>query len=869
MKRSYPPSTSTSTSNSSASTTLRRHLHSNSNYQQDNGNGEAYEIDLSDPKPWESNRNPRLYGSRRDVTHPTSYIDKLDSPTGTASGDLPLYLHEEMETRRRHTPQPPLPPQLEKEVSSADSRGEKDQLLFDANAEVDDQGKWQKGHGAGPGVGGRRGLPPRQRIGGWRGIMIEHEEIIWTAVYTILSMITRYWRIGAANYVVWDEAHFGKFGTHYINRDFYFDVHPPLGKMLVGLAGLLSGYGGGFEFKSGVEYPADVPYTSMRVILASFGVALVPLAWMTVGELGWSRWTRHWVTICVLCDIGWLCISRFILLDSMLLFFTFTTTLGLVKFHNQRHDPFGDDWWAWLVFTGWSIGCVCSVKWVGMFITALVGLYTIEDLWEKFGDLSMPIRTYIQHWIARISCLMVLPFIVYATCFKIHFMVLNRSGPGDAQMSSLFQAHLKGNDFAESPLEVAYGSKLTLKNYGYGGGLLHSHVQTYPVGSLQQQVTCYHYKDDNNNWIITPQWSDDPVDPDGPIRYLHDGDTIRLLHSSTGRNLHSHPIAAPITKEAHEVAGYGNETVGDENDLWIVEVVDDTSRGSFKAGEENKIHALTTRMRFRHQQLNCYLRAANAVLPQWGFKQVEVTCTKENNKKDKHTYWNVESHWNERLPPGNAKLYKSPFWRDFVHLNVAMWTSNNALVPDPDKEDILASKPFDWPFLHLGLRMCGWGDNQIKFYLLGTPIVWYFSTISLGLGLLLAFYYAARAQRQYKDWRSQEEWDHWLYVGKVAFGGWALHFFPFLIMGRVTYLHHYLPTLYFAVLMAGHVLDHFFFGGTRRTSFKKGVWFGIWAGAVILSFWWFKDLALGIHGPVNDHWGWLWRLSWNVSSLHI
>lgn len=233
-------------------------------------------------------------------------------------------------------------------------------------------------------------------------------------------MITRFWRIGAANYVVWDEAHFGKFGTHYINRDFYFDVHPPLGKMLVGLAGLLSGYKGNFEFKSGVAYPEDVPYTAMRVMLASFGVALVPLAWFTSGEMGWSRWTRHWVTICVLCgelylsifpfffcfartvltdffpDIGWLCISRFILLDSMLLFFTFTTTLGLVKFRNQRHAPFSEDWWIWLVFTGWSIGCVCSVKWVGMFITALVGLYTIEDLWENFGDLSMPIASIIH-----------------------------------------------------------------------------------------------------------------------------------------------------------------------------------------------------------------------------------------------------------------------------------------------------------------------------------------------------------------------------------------------------------------------------------------------------------------------------------------
>lgn len=127
------------------------------------------------------------------------------------------------------------------------------------------------------------------------------------------------------------------------------------------------------------------------------------------------------------------------------------------------------------------------------------------------------------------------------------------------------------------------------------------------------------------------------------------------------------------------------------------------------------------------------------------------------------------------VPAGNAKLYKSPFWRDFIHLNVAMWTSNNALIPDPDKEDILASVPLDWPFLRLGLRMCGWGDNQIKFYLLGTPIIWWGSTAAIGVAILLAFWYIARMQRQYKDWK-EGEWDQWLWVAKVAFGGWALHF---------------------------------------------------------------------------------------------
>ena len=135
------------------------------------------------------------------------------------------------------------------------------------------------------------------------------------------------------------------------------------------------------------------------------------------------------------------------------------------------------------------------------------------------------------------------------------------------------------------------------------------------------------------------------------------------------------------------------------------------------------------------------------------------------------------------MPAGNAKLYKSPFWRDFIHLNVAMWTSNNALVPDPDKEDILASVPLDWPFLKLGLRMCGWGDSQIKFYLLGLPIIWWGSTFTLAVGLGVVFWYVARMQRQYKDWK-EGEWENWLWVVKVSFGGWALHFCELLLSDK-------------------------------------------------------------------------------------
>ena len=292
-----------------------------------------------------------------------------------------------------------------------------------------------------------------------------------------------------------------------------------------------------------------------------------------------------------------------------------------------------------------------SVKWVGFFVTALVGLYTIGDLWVMLGDLKMPKLTYLKHFVARVLFLIVLPIAIYIFSFWLHFQILTNSGPGDAQMSSLFQAGLKGNTFHENPLEIAYGSKVTFKNMGYGGGLLHSHVQRYPAGSEQQQVTCYHHKDANNEWIFKkarnadPEAQTDTLDASEKnttdIQYIKHGDIVRLFHASTGRNLHSHNVRAPVTVSENEVSCYGNETVGDINDNWRVEIVSDMLTSSV-----TRVRSLTTRMRLVHDNSGCYLRSHNVILPQWGFKQAEVLCDKQR-RKDDHNLWNVEQHWNE------------------------------------------------------------------------------------------------------------------------------------------------------------------------------------------------------------------------------
>lgn len=169
-------------------------------------------------------------------------------------------------------------------------------------------------------------------------------------------------------------------------------------------------------------------------------------------------------------------------------------------------------------------------------------------------------------------------------------------------------------------------------------------MQTYPEGSNQQQVTCYHHKDANNDWFFYPNRRDADYDENSEdIRYFGDGDVIRLIHAQTGRNLHSHDISAPVTKADKEVSSYGNLTVGDDKDHWKVEVVRDVA-----SRDKSKIRTLTTAFRLKHEVLGCYLRAGNVNLPQWGFRQIEVTCTKDNNPRDTYTHWNVEAHWNEK-----------------------------------------------------------------------------------------------------------------------------------------------------------------------------------------------------------------------------
>ncbi|KAF0266923.1 hypothetical protein FOG48_04108 [Hanseniaspora uvarum] len=691
------------------------------------------------------------------------------------------------------------------------------------------------------------------------------ESILFPLILTILSFVVRMYKIGIADRVVWDEAHFGKFGSYYLRHEFYHDVHPPLGKMLVGLSGYLAGYSGYWDFPSGEKYPEDLDYVKMRLFQATFSALCTPIAYYTGKAIGLSIPSTWLLTILVCFENSYATLGRFILLDSMLLFFTVASFLCFVKFHNQRNQPFSAKWWKWIFLTGLTLGCTISVKMVGLFIITLVGIYTVIDLWTLFGDKSVKWSTYIFHWVARILALIVVPFSVFLVSFKIHFDLLSGTGPGDANMPSLFQASLTNSTVGVGPRDIAIGSSvITIKNQALGGTLLHSHVQTYPDGSKQQQVTGYGHKDSNNDWVLQRKRGDDAWNStvDG-IEYIVEGEEYRLVHVLTGRNLHTHPIPAPVTSSYFEVSGYGDDIVGDPKDNWVLEFAS-------QAGDEDedKLHLLTTAFRIKNPEMNCYLGQTGKILPQWGFRQLEMACIKDPFLRDKRIWWNIETHENELLPTAENFTYPKPnFFKSFVHLNLAMMATNNALIPDPEKDDQLASSFWEWPTLHVGIRMCGWDDDKAKYFMLGSPASTWLSTIGVFGFMILFVVYIIRWIRQFVDFADEKKFNSFLMGGFYPILGWGLHYMPFVIMGRVTYVHHYVPALYFALIILAYWFDWFTANMIKSSKGKllSNLIYLTYYVVVIGGFLYFAPISFGMEKPSSEYQYLNWLSTWKIA----
>jgi dolichyl-phosphate-mannose--protein O-mannosyl transferase len=121
---------------------------------------------------------------------------------------------------------------------------------------------------------------------------------------------------------------------------------------------------------------------------------------------------------------------------------------------------------------------------------------------------------------------------------------------------------------------------------------LSSESRNWVSGSGQQIVTWIPNKAETSAlwWLRMSHHSPEECDPGTPIQC---GDKIRLTHVATKRNLHTHGVPSPLSKQ-QEVSGFGDNGVGDGGDDWIVECVQPDHGGLWKRGYSVRLFHVDT-----------------------------------------------------------------------------------------------------------------------------------------------------------------------------------------------------------------------------------------------------------------------------------
>ncbi|PIA15369.1 PMT-domain-containing protein, partial [Coemansia reversa NRRL 1564] len=618
----------------------------------------------------------------------------------------------------------------------------------------------------------------------------------------LLALLVRCFRLAEPAQVVFDEVHFGKFAGRYLNGTYFYDLHPPLAKLMFAAAGHMAGYDGVFDFKTiGLDYTAArVPYVGMRLLPAVLGALTVPMAYITLRSCGYAVDTAVLAAALVCVENGLVTQSRLILLDSPLVFFSAAALTCWALWWTYQDRAFSRGWWAWLLATGAAMGCAASCKWVGLFLFPTIGLSTAKDLWDKIADRQMSPRRWMLHFAARAFALLTIPAATYVFWFWVHFAVLHRTGDDAAMMSPEFQASLLGGPHVTTDRDVFYGSEIRMRATNARSGFLHSHAHPWQheKGSGYQQVTIYGYADPNNLWVVEPAFNATVDVSSGPVPVVS-GSLLRLRHRATGKYLHSHnhrPAMAVSDDQKFELAGYGFANFsGDTNDNFRLEILHNDA-------EEDKKHlqAIGSKFRLVHANLGCALYNSRKKLPEWAFGQTEANCMRSCHPR--MSTWHIE---HSRLPNATQPMRKTEYrrlglWAKLCEYNRLMADSNENLTGDHP----FAARPQHWPLLRRGTAY--WSGHGRLIYQLGNPLVWWASLaavlVFVHVRLLLFVLAKRRICPQLGGRRAQ-------YLSSASFFSiaWACHYIPFFLMRRELFLHHYFPALWMAIIVFACSVD--------------------------------------------------------------
>ncbi len=302
----------------------------------------------------------------------------------------------------------------------------------------------------------------RETLAEW---LSKHPERTAIIVLLFLSLLTRFVMIHHPAQAVFDEVHFNYFAGFYYTGQYYYDIHPPLGKLLIALSALPFG---GIAPEDVVRtistpYNNDI-FLAMRGLPALFGSLLPILLFLIARELKIGVKSAFIAGALVIFDNALLIQSRLILLDAMLLGFGFLSLLLFLKARKNNNLAL---WCLSAVFAG----CSFSIKWLGVSFIGLIGLTIIID-WIRI--------LWREGWVAgpfyKGSVFLAISIVTYMATFYVHFALLPISHhQGDQFMTPSFRSTLEGSEY--------FGAKR--KVYNFSCPSVYRHSLTYGMSETK------------------------------------------------------------------------------------------------------------------------------------------------------------------------------------------------------------------------------------------------------------------------------------------------------------------------------------------------------------------------------------------------
>lgn len=271
-------------------------------------------------------------------------------------------------------------------------------------------------------------------------IFSKHSAII--AVLLFLAIGTRFFAFGYPNQIVFDEFHFVQFTERYFDGKYYFDIHPPLAKLIMASTAVLVGHEPNTTFifnHIGQQY-ADSAYKAYRAAVSIAGVLLALSLYVFAFQLFKNKLIAFLSGFLAIFDNALITQSRFALMDIFLLLFGITGLIALWAARSQEKKT-GTRVLLYIV-AGIFLGCCVSVKMTGALFLGVAGIILLADFLTRKGRRLVASG----YGLLMASCAIG----IYLFWCWIHLALLPNSGTGDAYMTGPFRATLIGNEYYQT-----------------------------------------------------------------------------------------------------------------------------------------------------------------------------------------------------------------------------------------------------------------------------------------------------------------------------------------------------------------------------------------------------------------------------------